>query len=113
MSILKSKLLSLNTSLPFMEGRNKGDLKEILNTEIKVNAYGFLKDENGDYVVFTIEGNDNVFFFGGQVITHKFKAIEELFNSIEIEQLLTEGISIILKERKSKNGRTYTELEFI
>lgn len=113
MSVLKNKLLSLNTSLPFMEGRDKGDLKEILNTEVKVNAYGFLKDENGDYVVFSIQGTDNLFFFGGQVITHKFKAIEELFNSNEIEQLLMEGINIILRERKSKNGRTYTELEFI
>lgn len=112
LELLRSKLLEeMAHGLPFMQGKEKGEI--ILGEVYAINEYGFLEGEDGEYIVFTINGNDLEFFFGGTVLTERFKKIESVFTDDEISALLNEGIKVIFEQKQSKNKRKYISVEFI
>ena len=41
--IAKAKEVTL-TGLPFMEGREKGDLNDLVNTTVVIKDYGYMED---------------------------------------------------------------------
>lgn len=111
MSKLMERLkMELANGLPFMDGREKGEVT--LGETMTVTEYGFLNGEDGEFLVF-ITKEHKEFFFGGSVLTQKFKDMEAIFNADEIKQLLEEGIKIVLTEKKSKKNRNYISVEFI
>lgn len=114
--IAKAKEVTL-TGLPFMEGREKGDLNDLINTTVVIKDYGYMEDvdKNGEvkeYASFIIEENDKEFFFGGQVLTDNLKKLDEVLTDKELEQLLENGIPVVLGKKKSKNKREYTTCNF-
>lgn len=112
MKTLKERLLSeMSNGLPFMEGKEK--LDNILDEVLTVNEYGFLSGDDGEFIVYTTKEYPNNFFFGGSVLTERFKHIESVFTEDEIAELLNEGITIKLVQKKSKNKRIYVAVEFI
>jgi hypothetical protein len=99
------------SGLPFMEGKEKGELKE--GETYKVKEYGYLESsENGETKQFVVIADDKHFYFGGSIVTDNFKKLDGALNDGEIKELLTEGIEIKVAKRKSKGGRTYTTCEF-
>ena len=97
---------------PFMEGREKEDLKSIYDKVININEFGFMKDpdNNKEYLVFLIKEDDKVFFFGGQVLTDNFKEFEKEGYADEIR---SNGIPALLSAKTSKkSGRSYTAVEY-
>lgn len=109
---LKERLLNeVNNGLPFMLGREKDTID--LGEKITIKEYGFLTGEDGEFICFIDNENDDKYFFGGSVLTEKFKQIENAFTQDEIQELLEEGIDIICREKKSKNNRKYVSVEFI
>lgn len=112
MKTLKERLLTeMSNGLPFMEGRTKAD--NILNEELTINEYGFLTGDDGDFIVYTTTQHEDKFFFGGSVLTERFKHIETVFTEDEIAEMLEEGIIIKLVQKKSKNKRNYVAVEFL
>lgn len=112
LELLRSKLLEeMAHGLPFMQGKEKGEI--VLGEKYSINEYGFLDGEDGEYIVFTTHNNDNEFFFGGTVLTERFKKIETVFNDDEISLLLNDGINVIFEQKQSKNKRKYISVEFI
>lgn len=106
---LREKAMCLNSGkgIEFMEGKSKGDSKDILNKSLTIIDFDFIDGEDGEYAVFiTAEIKDN-FFFGGSVITKALKELEE--NKAEVR---AEGLPIMLVERKSKKNRKYTSVVF-
>lgn len=96
------------SGLPFMEGKEKGELKE--GETYKVKEYGYLEcSDNGKFVVIA---DDTHFYFGGSIVTDNFVKLDGALNDGEIKELLAEGIEIKVAKRKSKGGRTYTTCEF-
>ena len=107
---LRDKVKEFEVNLPLMEGREKGDLKSLYEDTITINEYGFLKDDKGeDYVVFNIVEDKENFYFGGMVLTEQFKELEQDGYRAEIEK---DGLPLRLSDRKSKNGRHYTSVEY-
>lgn len=96
-----------NTGLEIMNGREKGDIQEILNENIIVDNYDFGKGEQGDYVVFTVKDNDTEFFFGSSVVTENFLALDNMITDEEKVEIFTTGLSMSLHQKKSKNNRKY------
>ena len=108
---LKDRAKSLNggKGISFMEGRDKGDVKSIIGTEVTVKDYGFINGDDGEFIVFMIDEDEKQFFFGNKVMTEKFKE----FTAAEKAEILVEGLPIRITEQKNKKGdRTYQNVEF-
>lgn len=110
MKSLKERAKEFSVRLPFMEGRDKGELKKLNGMVSTICDYGFLSDDKGEaYVVFITRERAKEFFFGGQVLTDQLAQLEaEGYR----DAILTEGLPVLFGEKKSKNGRSYTTVEF-
>ena len=111
---LKSKISALNntgTGISFMEGRTKGEQK--LNTSITISDYGYINGDDGEYLVYECLEYPKYFFFGGSIVTEKFKEIDALLTNEEKAQLKIDGLPVIFTSHKSKKSkREYTTCEF-
>ena len=108
---LKEKALGMNggKGIPFMEGREKGELEEILGKVCNIKDYAFINGDDGEYAVFIVDEIDDHFYFGGSILTQNLKA----FTDEEHEELRENGLPVLLTTRKTKKGnRTYTNVEF-
>lgn len=110
MKSLKERAKEFSVRLPFMEGRDKGDLKKLAGQVSTICDYGFLTDDKGEaYVVFITKERAKEFFFGGQVLTDQLSMLDAEGYRPAIE---SEGLPVLFGEKKSKNGRSYTTVEF-
>ena len=107
---LKDRAKEFSIQLPFMDGREKGDAKELVGQVSTIADYGFLKgDDDRDYAVFIVKERSKSFYFGGTVLTDQLQQLEaEGYH----EDIITEGLPMLMTEKKSKNNRTYVNIEF-
>lgn len=107
---LKDRAKEFSVQLPFMDGREKGDAKVLLGLISTIADYGFLKgDDNRDYAVFITKEFGDKFFFGGTVLTDQLQQLEaEGYH----DEIVEEGLPFLMTEKKSKNNRSYVNVEF-
>ena len=107
---LRDRAKEFSVQLPCMEGREKGDAKELVGQVSTIADYGFLRGDKGDdYVVFITRERSKTFYFGGQVLTDQMQQLEaEGYR----DAILEEGLPMLMTEKKSKNGRSYINVEF-
>ena len=106
---LKDRAKEFSVQLPFMDGREKGDAKELVGQITTISDYGFLTGDNGDYVVFITKEHSSKFYFGGGVLTDQMQQLEaEGYR----DEIIADGLPMLLTEKKSKNNRTYVNVEF-
>lgn len=110
MKSLKERAKEFDILLPFMEGREKGETKDLLGQVSTVVDYGFLPNDKGEvYVAFIVKERSDKFYFGGQVLTDRLLKLDAEGYREAIE---TEGLPILMNEKKSKNNRTFTNVVF-
>lgn len=98
-----------NEGIPFMDGREKGNVKELNDKIVVVVDYGFIRGSDGQFVVFIIKGDETQFYFGATVMSEKFEQFD-LEDKKEIQKF---GIPLLLTETLNKKGnRTYQSCEF-
>ncbi len=109
---LKERAKEFDVLLPFMEGREKGETRELLGTVNTICEYGFLTDREGGeaYAAFIVKERPGKFYFGGQVITDRLTTLEaEGYHDAIVE----EGLPVLMTEKQAKKGgRRYTSVEF-
>ena len=107
---LKERSKEFSVQLPFMDGREKGDAKELVGQVSTITDFGFLKgDDNRDYVVFIVAERTKTFYFGGTVLTDQLQQLEaEGYH----DDIVSEGLPMLMTEKKSKNNRSYVNVEF-
>lgn len=110
MKSLRERAKEFDARLPLMEGRDKGDTAELLGSINTIKDYGFLNDEKGEpYAVFTVAERSKKFYFAGEVLTDRLLQLEaEGYH----EAIQAEGLPILMTQKKSKNNRNYTNVEF-
>lgn len=110
MKSLRDRAKEFSVQLPFMDGREKGDAKELVGQVSTIVDYGFLKgDDDREYAVFITKERAKTFYFGGTVLTDQLAQLEaEGYHDAIVE----EGLPMLMTEKKSKNNRTYTNVEF-
>lgn len=107
---LKERASEFSVRLPFMEGCDKGDVKELIGTVNTITEYGFLPNDDGEmYAVFTVKERPKKFYFGGTVLTDR---LEQLESEGYHEDIVKEGLPILMTEKRSKNNRGYVNVEF-
>lgn len=110
MKSLRDRAKEFDTRLPFMEGRDKGETKDLLGQVSTITEYGFLPNDNGEmYAAFIVKERKDKFYFGGTVLTERLLQLEaEGYHDAIVE----EGLPMVMSEKKAKNGRNYTNVEF-
>ena len=110
MKSLRERTKEFDVRLPLMEGCDKGDTKELMGQVSTITDYGFLPNEAGEmYAVFTVKERSGKFYFGGTVLTDRlFKLEQEGYH----DAIVAEGLPVLLNEKRSKNNRTFVNVEF-
>lgn len=110
MKSLRDRAKEFSVQLPFMEGREKGETKELLGTVTTIADYGFLPNDKGEaYVAFIVNERGGKFYFGGTVLTDRLTQLEaEGYH----DAICEEGLPMLMTEKKARNGRSYTNVEF-
>ena len=111
MKSLRDRAREFTTLLPFMDGREKGDTKELIGQVSTIVEYGFLPNDKGEvYVAFIVKERSGKFYFGGQVLTDRMSQLEEEGYH---DAVVAEGLPVLMTEARSKkSGRGYTNVEF-
>lgn len=113
MKSLQERAKDLTILLPFMENRTKGDTKDLMNVNVTINQFGFLHDNTDgvdkEYACFTVQGDNEKFYFGGQVLTENLQLFENEGYRKEIEE---KGLPVMFTTKKSKSKRDYTAVTF-
>lgn len=108
---LRDRAKEFDVQLPFMEGREKGETKELLGQVSTICEYGFLPNETGEpYACFIVKERPSKFYFGGSVLTDRLSQFEaEGYH----EAIVAEGLPVLMAEAKAKkSNRTYTDCKF-
>ena len=107
---LRDRAKEFSVRLPFMEGRDKGETKELLGTVNTIVEYGFLPNEHGElYAAFIVKERSDKFYFGGTVLTDRLSQLEaEGYH----DAICEEGLPMLMTEKKSRNNRNFTNVEF-
>ena len=113
MSILEKVKKQLEKNAKDIEGRTKGEIKELIAYLIKDFTILKDKDTGNEYSAFIVEGNDEEFFFGGSVVTDKLKRICDMLTDEELAELKKEGIPVMFVGKKSKLKRNYMDMELL
>lgn len=112
---LKKKALELTerkSLLPFMEGREKADMSDIMGEKCTITDYGFLEDNDDKhpYACFIIKESKDAFFFGGKVLTAHLQEFEKEGYHDEI---VKNGLPVKFTDQKAKKSKkNYTAVEF-
>ena len=108
---LRDRAKEFSIRLPFMDGREKGDNKDLINVPVTITDYGFLPNDDGElYAVFIVKEREKVFYFGGAVLTERLQTLDA---DGYRDEIIEDGLPILMTERKSKkSNRTYTAVEF-
>jgi len=102
---LRNKATEIQSQSELMEGREKGDMAQLLNQYMTVVNYDFADGDNGLYSVLHFKELPELFFFGGGVITDQLKKLDgEGFKDV----IQKEGLPVKFESVKSKNNRYYT-----
>lgn len=111
MSKLTDYIQNKNSKITIMEGREKEELRSLLDKEVTINNFDFLNGKDGIYAVFTIAEDEKSFYFASSIITENLLDIEREGLKEEVQK---EGLKIKLTERKSESSkRNYIAVNFI
>lgn len=109
--IAKAKEITLS-GLPFMEGREKGEMETLIDATVTITDYGFMTDDGKEYACFICKEHPDKFFFGGGVLTDSLQKLDGVLTDNEIAELLQNGLPTHFEKKKSKNKREYTKCTF-
>ena len=93
--------------IPFMDNRDKGDLRDILGETVHIEDFGFIRNDEGDYGVIAIKEYPEVFYFCNQVISEMLHQVQDDNMKDELPKQVVQFALV-----KSKNGREYFKFEF-
>ena len=110
---LKARIKNITEmGLPLMDGKKQLNVETIMGTEVTVDDYGYLNGDNGEYVVITLKEYPTYFMYGASVVTQSFKELDSALSEDERIEILQEGLTFMLTEKKSKNGYKYHKMTF-
>ena len=98
-----------NKGIPFMEGAEKKELKDVFGEQVHIADYGYINGKDGKFACIKLAEYENAFFFGNSIIT-------EMLLEVDRDEMKSElpNQTIVFTQKQSKEtGRDYTTFEFI
>lgn len=106
---LKEKAENLNSTIEFMDEREKGNTADLVDQTVTIKDFDFLDGNNGEYVAFIIDEDPKCFYFGGTVLTEDLKEFDQEGYK---ETIQSEGLPVLMTKRMSKNNRQYVAVTY-
>lgn len=105
---LKEYAKGMRVQIPFMEGREKGDMKDLVGVVSTIRDYGFLTDKKGKtYACFIVDERKDLFYFGGQVLTDDLNKFEKDGFHAAIQE---DGLPVLFTMKRGQDSnRDYAE----
>ena len=108
---LKERVKNLGVAIKLAEGREKGDLEDLIGETITINNAEMVYLDTDSYVAFTVEEDSEKFYFGGQVLTQD---LSTLLDEGYLDEIKITGLPVILtKEKSKKTGNKYTKVTYL
>lgn len=63
--------------IPFMDGKTKGDLSDIVNQPLHIDDFGFINGANGEYAVVHFAEKRDMFYFGNAILTEMLQEVRK------------------------------------
>lgn len=97
----------IDVSIKIAKGREKRSLDDLKGKRVTINAIEIVKDNstNDEYIAFTIEEDNEHFFFGGSVISDILTRWLNYCSSLGYEDFFP--IAGTIEEKRSKNNLKY------
>lgn len=96
-----------NDGIPFMDGRDKGDLHDLMGKELHIIEFGFIRGKNGDFGVVAFKEDKKRFYFCNAIITEMLQTVQ----ADGMEDALAQQ-AIVFSVKTSKAGQDYMTFEF-
>lgn len=93
--------------IPFMDGREKGDMKDVLEQPLHIIDFGFIKGKRGDFGVVAFKEYPENFYFVNAIITDMLRTVQ--VDGME-DELAYQAVTFYMKT--SKDGNEYMTFEF-
>lgn len=94
--------------IPFMEGRDKGKLRDMTDRVLHIVDYGFIDGDHGRFAVIAFAEDEGKFYFGNSILTEMLEEVDEDGMREELAQE-----PVVLTMRMSKDGNEYMTFEFV
>ena len=95
--------------IPFLEGREKGNLRDLVNKPLHIVDYGFIEGKDGKFAVIAFKEDADRFYFGNSIVT---EMLEEVDVDGMREELAQQAIQFDLRVSKER-GQEYMAFDFI
>lgn len=97
----------ISGQVKLLDGREKGEMNDILNIPVTVDDYDFMNGSDGRYAVFTIKERPDQFFFGGSIFTTRITELDDKGFGEAVREF---GLPVRFEKKKSKaSNRFYTD----
>jgi hypothetical protein len=112
---LRERAEELQTRLPIMGDREKGNMDDLLDKPVTIREFDFMtgvldkktRQVKPPFAVFTVEEAPGIFFFGGMVLTDILQKFKEEGYEQDIKD---EGLPVMFKKVKSQDNQMYTNV---
>lgn len=95
--------------IPFMEGREKGNLRDMVDRPLHIVDFGFIEGKDGKFAVIAFIEDVNRFYFGNSIVT---EMLEEVDADGMRDELAQQAIQFDLRVSKER-GQEYMAFDFI
>lgn len=95
--------------IPFMEGREKGNLRDLVDKPLHIVDYGFIEGKDGRFAVIAFKEDEANFYFGNSIVT---EMLEEVDADGMRDELANQVIQFSLRISKER-GQEYMAFDFI
>ena len=95
--------------IPFMEGREKGNLRDLVDKPLHIVDFGFIDGKDGKFAVMQFAEDGANFYFGNSIVTEMLETVEEDDMRDELAQ---QAIVFSLRVSKERN-QEYMAFDFI
>lgn len=93
--------------IPFMDDREKGDIRTLNGELLHIDDFGFIRGRDGEYAVVSFKEHADKFYFAGMALT-------DMLHTVDADGMRDElkNMTIVLSGKRSKNGRDYQAFDF-
>lgn len=98
-----------NKGIPFMEGREKGSLRDRVDEPLHIVDFGFINGKDSEFAVILFAEDDERFYFGNAIITEMLKEVDA---DDMREELKDQVIEFHMRTSKERN-QEYMAFEFV
>ena len=88
--------------IPFMEGREKGDLKNLVGQPLHIVDFGFIDGKDGEFAVLKFKEDDAKFYFGNSITTEMLREVQKDGMEAELAKQVIVFSLRVSKERKQE-----------